>query len=344
MIRCLNWKPVSLVTIWKRWRAPSGSARPGQYTEGNWPESVRREFKVAKKLKFVTGTNQSDIISAPDRDNRGSPRDRAENHPASLSFSLKVVATETLSNTASTATLASAICSSSGMPSFLQVSSSWDRLHPATASVACRAGGRYNRRSDIDRGYAPAPISAPSSTAGAGRRPGAIPAIHSRLALLGRDVALPRLPTGPGARSISISVMKPYLTLRRIVGDLLLFVFAAMLMPPPATRTRSRSFTISRPPPLTSSMVEFQPKLARSAQAASFSSHPHGRRDMADRHLLAGTGEPESSSSRRPNQGQSGGFPPAVPEWRNRWCCTADHQRIQRQRPRAPPVSGRVSK
>jgi hypothetical protein len=39
--------------------------------------------------------------------------------PASLSFSLKVVATETLSNTASTATPASAICSCSGMPSFL---------------------------------------------------------------------------------------------------------------------------------------------------------------------------------------------------------------------------------
>ncbi len=38
--------------------------------------------------------------------------------PASASFSLKVVATETLSNTASTATPASRFCSSSGMPSF----------------------------------------------------------------------------------------------------------------------------------------------------------------------------------------------------------------------------------
>ncbi len=39
--------------------------------------------------------------------------------PASFNLSLKVVATETLSNTASTATPASAICSCSGMPSFL---------------------------------------------------------------------------------------------------------------------------------------------------------------------------------------------------------------------------------
>ena len=39
--------------------------------------------------------------------------------PCAASFSLKVVATDTLSNTASTAIPASAICSSSGIPSFL---------------------------------------------------------------------------------------------------------------------------------------------------------------------------------------------------------------------------------
>ena len=38
--------------------------------------------------------------------------------PISASLSLKVVATETLSNTASTATPASISCSWSGMPSF----------------------------------------------------------------------------------------------------------------------------------------------------------------------------------------------------------------------------------
>ena len=38
--------------------------------------------------------------------------------PTSLSFFLKVVATETLSNTASTATPASISCSFRGMPSF----------------------------------------------------------------------------------------------------------------------------------------------------------------------------------------------------------------------------------
>ena len=41
--------------------------------------------------------------------------------PSSLSFPLNVVATDTLSNTASTATPASAFCSSSGMPSFSNV-------------------------------------------------------------------------------------------------------------------------------------------------------------------------------------------------------------------------------
>ena len=38
--------------------------------------------------------------------------------PSSASFSLKVVATETLSKTASTATPARRCCSTSGMPSF----------------------------------------------------------------------------------------------------------------------------------------------------------------------------------------------------------------------------------
>ena len=41
--------------------------------------------------------------------------------PSSLSLTLKVVATETLSKTASTATPDSAICSTSGMPSFSKV-------------------------------------------------------------------------------------------------------------------------------------------------------------------------------------------------------------------------------
>ena len=41
--------------------------------------------------------------------------------PSAFSLSLKVVATETLSNTASTATPASAFCSSIGMPSFSKV-------------------------------------------------------------------------------------------------------------------------------------------------------------------------------------------------------------------------------
>ena len=55
----------------------------------------------------------------------GCSRTASENEqkmmPTLASFSLKVVATETLSNTASTATPASIFCSSSGMPSLSKV-------------------------------------------------------------------------------------------------------------------------------------------------------------------------------------------------------------------------------
>ncbi|MNU06477.1 hypothetical protein D3C72_2516860 [compost metagenome] len=44
--------------------------------------------------------------------------------PASLSFSLKVVVTETLSKTTSTATFASCFCSDRGIPSFSKVRTS----------------------------------------------------------------------------------------------------------------------------------------------------------------------------------------------------------------------------
>ncbi len=55
--------------------------------------------------------------------------------PSSFSLPLNVVATETLSKTASTATPASAFCSSSGMPSFSNVF----RTSGSISSRLCRA-------------------------------------------------------------------------------------------------------------------------------------------------------------------------------------------------------------
>ena len=56
--------------------------------------------------------------------------------PSSASFSLNVVATDTLSKTASTATPDSSFCSSSGMPSFSKVR----RISGSTSSRLFSAG------------------------------------------------------------------------------------------------------------------------------------------------------------------------------------------------------------
>ena len=53
--------------------------------------------------------------------------------PSSASFSLNVVATETLSKTASTATPASRFCSASGIPSLSNVSRSLGSTPPRLA-------------------------------------------------------------------------------------------------------------------------------------------------------------------------------------------------------------------
>ena len=62
--------------------------------------------------------------------------------PSSASLSLKVVATETLSNTASTATPASIFCSSRGMPSFSYVASSSGSTSSRLSSCGFCFGGR----------------------------------------------------------------------------------------------------------------------------------------------------------------------------------------------------------
>ena len=60
--------------------------------------------------------------------------------PSSASFSLKVVATETLSKTASTATPLRRFCSPSGMPSFANVCSSFGSTSSRLPGATFRLG------------------------------------------------------------------------------------------------------------------------------------------------------------------------------------------------------------
>ena len=62
--------------------------------------------------------------------------------PISASFALKVVATETLSNTASTATPESRFCSSSEMPSFSKVRRISGSTSSRLVSLLLLLGGR----------------------------------------------------------------------------------------------------------------------------------------------------------------------------------------------------------
>ena len=86
----------------------------------NEPSLKTAEFSVAKKLS-VYGTTEPRYF----RTSSGWFCTASENEqkmmPSSASFSLNVVATETLSKTASTATPDSSFCSSSEMPSFSNV-------------------------------------------------------------------------------------------------------------------------------------------------------------------------------------------------------------------------------
>ena len=86
-------------------------------TNTNEPSEKTAELSAAKKLS-VAGTTLPRYC----RTSSGCSFTASENEqkmtPASLSFALKVVATETLSKTASTATPASLARSCSGTPSF----------------------------------------------------------------------------------------------------------------------------------------------------------------------------------------------------------------------------------
>ena len=88
--------------------------------KANEPSLNTAELSVAKKLSEYGTT-----VPRYFRTSSGCSRTASENEqkmmPSDASLSLNVVATETLSNTASTATPASIFCSSSGIPSLSNV-------------------------------------------------------------------------------------------------------------------------------------------------------------------------------------------------------------------------------
>ena len=81
------------------------------------PSEKTALLSAAKKLS-VYGTTEPRYFSTSAGCSRTASEKEQKMIPSSASFSLKVVATETESKTASTATPASRVCSSSGMPSF----------------------------------------------------------------------------------------------------------------------------------------------------------------------------------------------------------------------------------
>ena len=93
------------------------------------------EFRDAKKLS-VYGTTEPTYF----RTRSGCSRTASENEqkmmPRSFSMVLWVVATETLSNTASTATPSSRFLSCSGMPSFSKVCASFSSTTPGSPTCA----------------------------------------------------------------------------------------------------------------------------------------------------------------------------------------------------------------
>src|SRR5262245_41610871 len=87
----------------------------GTYT--NEPSEKTAELSAAKKLSPCGTTDPSQRCTSSGCSCTASEKEQ-KMIPISASFPLNVVATDTLSNTASTATPASSFCSASGIPSF----------------------------------------------------------------------------------------------------------------------------------------------------------------------------------------------------------------------------------
>src|SRR5262245_21666412 len=110
-----NW-PVDLALMRKYVLSSIGHLTPfGTYT--NEPSLNTAEFSVAKKLSEY-GTTEPRYLRTSSGCSCTASLNEQKMMPSSASLALKVVATETLSNTASTATPAKAALSSNGMPSF----------------------------------------------------------------------------------------------------------------------------------------------------------------------------------------------------------------------------------
>src|SRR5215831_5382696 len=111
-----NW-PV-LAELMRKYVESSIGHRTPFGMKQNDPSEKTAEFNVAKKLS-VCGTTEPRYFFTSSGWFLTASENEQKMTPASASFSLKVVATETLSNTASTATPASSFCSCRGMPSLL---------------------------------------------------------------------------------------------------------------------------------------------------------------------------------------------------------------------------------
>ena len=96
----------------------------GQYTpfgiKTNEPSVKTAEFNAAKKLSLIGTTLPRYCLTSAGYFSIASLIEQNIT-PSSANFSLKVVAMETLSNTASTATFESLFCSFKGIPSLVKV-------------------------------------------------------------------------------------------------------------------------------------------------------------------------------------------------------------------------------
>src|SRR4051812_42991809 len=116
-----NW-PVPLALMRKYVDSSIGQRTPfGTYT--NEPSENTALLSAAKKLSEY-GTTEPRYFCTSSGCSRAASPNEQKMMPFSASVFLKVVATETLSKTASTATPASTARSASGMPSFSYVASS----------------------------------------------------------------------------------------------------------------------------------------------------------------------------------------------------------------------------
>src|SRR5436853_6373354 len=108
-----NW-PVSIALIRKYVDSSMGQRTPDG-TYANEPSLKTALFKAAKKLS-LKGTTDPRYLRTRSGCSRTASEKEQKMMPSSASLSLNVVATETLSSTASTATPTRRSCSCCGMP------------------------------------------------------------------------------------------------------------------------------------------------------------------------------------------------------------------------------------